>query len=358
MIVPFANIAKVNHELATEIKQAFDHTLASNSLIMGPELEAFEREWARYCGAGHAVGVACALDALSLLLRASGVGVGDYVVVPAHTYIATWMAVSALGAIPVPVDCGDDGRMDQAALDDMLYRTDAAAVLVTHLYGYEEDIDGIRSVIRLSGRNIPLFVDAAQAHGTLAIADGAAFSFYPTKNLGCLGDGGAVVTRDKRLAEHVRVLRNYGSSVKNDHRTLGVNSRLDEVQAAVLRVKLPSLNKWNTRRTDNADVYRKMLSKTPQVTLPPPGNTINHLYVIQHPERNRLKSALEAVGIETAVHYPIPPHLSVAYQHLGHVPGQFPGAERWADRGLSLPVGPELMLDQVKYVADAIRRLA
>lgn len=355
MIVPFLDVAAQNRECKRELSEAFGRVAAGNSLILGPEVAAFEQEWAAYCGAKYAVGVGNGLDALRLILKALGIDRGDEVIVPANTYIATWMAVSAVGAWPVPVDVNcftwnvDPGLVAKV----MTYRT--KAIIAVNLYGMPADFDGLQEVA--AKRRIPIIVDAAQSHGVDCKGLTAAYSFYPTKNLGALGDGGAVVTDDQQIADSVRRLRNYGSIARNVHTEVGCNSRLDEVQAAFLRAKLLMLDVWNGRRRDNAAIYEEELA-TGRYTLPMTGPAREwHQYVIAHKDRDALRKRLAAVEIGTDVHYPTPPHLQPVYAGRWKEDA-FPIAEALARDCLSLPIGPELTEGQVRYVAEEVRRLA
>ncbi|MDG9723676.1 DegT/DnrJ/EryC1/StrS family aminotransferase [Streptomyces sp. DH41] len=332
----------------------------SGRYLLGPELSAFEEEFARYCENDHCVGVGSGLDALELTLRALEVGPGDEVIVPGHTYIATWLAVSAVGARPVPVEPeADSYLMDPQRLADAITpRT--RAVMPVHPYGHPADLDAIDAVA--AARGIPVLEDAAQAHGAryrgrrAGARYAAAFSFYPGKNLGALGDAGAVVTSDARLAERVRLLRNYGSRVKYRHEVPGRNSRLDEIQAAALRVKLPYLDRWNARRAEVAARYTEGLAGLPGLAVPAVrswAEPVWHQYVVRAARRASLVSALEAAGVETLVHYPVAVHRSEAY--AGAATGPLPRCERLADEVLSLPMGPQLTAQDVTAVIAAVR---
>ncbi|MEU8605069.1 DegT/DnrJ/EryC1/StrS family aminotransferase [Streptomyces parvulus] len=332
----------------------------SGRYLLGPELAAFEEEFARYCENEHCVGVGSGLDALELALRALDVGPGDEVIVPAHTYIATWLAVSAVGARPVPVEPeADSYLMDPERLADAC-TSRTRAVMPVHPYGHPADLDAIDAVA--AARGIPVVEDAAQAHGAryrgrrAGSRYVAAFSFYPGKNLGALGDAGAVVTSDARLAERVRLLRNYGSRVKYRHEVPGTNSRLDEIQAAALRVKLTCLDGWNARRAEVAARYTEGLAGLPGLDVPtvrPWAEPVWHQYVVRTARRAALVSALEAAGVETLVHYPVAVHRSEAYARA--VDGPLPRSERLADEVLSLPMGPQLTAQDVTAVIAAVR---
>jgi len=324
-------------------------------------VDRFEREFADYCGVPHAIGLDSGLSALELALRAAKVGVGDEVITQANTFIATAGAIIAVGARPVLVDCDDHGAIDPAAIDAAVTpRT--RAIIPVHLFGRICDIEAILQVA--TKRQIHVIEDACQAHGALlggrragSFGVSAAFSFYPAKNLGAFGDGGMLVTNSPEVDRTVRELRNYGQRVKYEHVALPLNHRLDTIQAAVLRVKLPHLDGWNARRRYLADAYREHLAGLP-VTLPASdeeGRHVYHLFVIQAEDRDGLRAALGERGIETGVHYPRPLHLQPVLNELGYRRGAFPNAERLAEHSLSLPMYPELSLEHVEQVAVAIR---
>jgi dTDP-4-amino-4,6-dideoxygalactose transaminase len=362
MGVPFVDLAAEHRELRSEIDAAIRRVLDDGSFILGAELSRFEEEFGAYCGRRAAVGVGSGLDALALALEAAGIGPGDEVITAANTYIATVLAISRVGASPVLVDCRqDDFNIDPAALDAAVTRR-TRAVIAVHLYGRLADMGPILDITRRHG----LFVleDAAQAHGAVrggrragAFGDAAAFSFYPSKNLGACGDGGIVVTDDEALAERIRRLRNYGQRTKNDHEVRGGNSRLDTLQAAILRVKLRGLDGRNEARRIAADRYRQRLSGLPLVLpAPPPGREshVYHLYVVRVVDRDRIQRRLGEAGVETAVHYPRPVHLQEAYRDLALASGSFPVAERLAGEILSLPMFPTLSAEAVDRVGDAL----
>jgi dTDP-4-amino-4,6-dideoxygalactose transaminase len=364
MGVPFLTLAPAYRELRAELEAACLRALASAHYILGPELERFEAEFAAYCGVRHCVGVANGLDALTLILRAAGIGPGDEVLVPGHTFVATWMAVTAAGATPVGVDVDPHTyNLDPAKLDAAITpRT--RAVMPVHLYGLPADMDRVNSVARRYG--LLVVEDAAQAQGaklngkrTGGLGDAAGFSLYPTKNLGAVGDAGVVTTDDDALAERVRRLRNYGSAVKYHHDEVGLNSRLDEIQAAILGVKLRYLDEWNARRGDLAEHYLRLLAGAPGVQLPvvPPGcDPVWYVFVIAHPRRDALRESLTAAGVQTLIHYPVPPHQSGAYQAGGCVANHLPVSERLAGQVVSLPLSPHHSREEVEAVAAAVRR--
>jgi dTDP-4-amino-4,6-dideoxygalactose transaminase len=362
MKVPFLDLKREYHALRDELDAACSRAMESGWYILGAEVEQFEREFAAYCGAKHCVGVGNGLDALALILRGLGIGAGDEVIVPSNTYIATWLAVSHVGARPVPVEPEPASfNLDPARLERAI-TTRTRAVLAVHLYGLPADMDPVREVARRHG--LKVIEDAAQAHGarykgrrTGVLGDAAGFSFYPTKNLGAFGDGGAVVTDDDVLAARVLELRNYGSARKNEHPVKGYNSRLDELQAALLRVRLRRLDECNARRRALAGLYASLLRGT-EVSLPseqPGSEHAWHLYVIRSRRRDALREALEARGVGTLIHYPTPPHLQAAYAELGLEAGALPLAEAMHREVLSLPMGPYLAEDEARFVASAIR---
>ena len=363
MNVPFLDVGATYRELRTAHDAAYQRVMDSGWVLLGRELEAFEAEFAAYCGVPHCVGVANGLDALHLVLRAWDIGPGDEVIVPSNTYIATWLAVSMVGATPVPVEPDPDTfNLDPARLADAL-TSRTRAILPVHLYGQAADMEPIMTLAATHG--LKVLEDNAQAQGarvqghvTGGLGHAAGNSFYPGKNLGAFGDGGAVTTHDAELADRVRLLRNYGSRKKYFNEVAGVNSRLDELQAAFLRVKLPQLDEWNDRRRAVAVFYQRELAGLPSLRLPvvPLGHEPAwHLFVVRHPRRDALQAHLQASGVATLVHYPVPPHLSGAYSAVGWRRGAFPLAEQLADDVLSLPIGPHCTLEQATLVAAAVR---
>ncbi len=362
MNVPFLDLKASYHEMEAEFDAASRRLMDSGWYILGQEVEGFEAEFAAYCGAKYCVGVGNGLEALHLILRAMEVGSGNEVIVPANTYIATWLAVSYAGARPVPVEPDertyniDPSRIERAVTS----RT--RAIIPVHLYGQPADMDPIKEVATRHG--LKVIEDAAQAHGARykghragGLGDAAAFSFYPSKNLGAFGDGGAVVTDDLVLADRVRVLRNYGSRVKYHHEAKGFNSRLDELQAALLRVKLGKLDEWNARRRHIADDYLHALQELTSLVLPYVPDWAEpawHLFVVRHLKRDALQRHLEKAGVGTLIHYPVPPHLSGAYAGLAYRSGAFPITERVANEVLSLPMGPHLTAEQIALVLREI----
>lgn len=360
--IPFLDMKSPYQELREELDAAHERVMTSGWYIGGVEVEAFEQQFAAYCGAKHCVGVANGLDALHLILRAWGIGPGDEVIVPSNTYIASWLAVTYAGARPVPVEpLPDTYNIDPARIPAAI-SAHTRAIMAVHLYGQPAQMERVNAVAREYG--LKVVEDAAQAHGALykgqksgSLGDAAGWSFYPGKNLGAFGDAGAVTTNDDRLADSIRVLRNYGSRVKYYNEVRGFNSRLDPLQAAFLGVKLMHLDEWNSRRKALAGRYLEGLSIMPELILPgiaPETDPCWHLFVIRHPRRDALREHLENKGIGTLIHYPIPPHLSTAYQDAGHIRGNFPIAEASAETVLSLPMGPHLRPEQVDRVIDAV----
>ncbi|MGH9928643.1 MAG: DegT/DnrJ/EryC1/StrS family aminotransferase [Pyrinomonadaceae bacterium] len=366
MNVPFLDLKAAYTELKDDLDRAYQRVMESGSFILGPEVAAFETEFAEFCEAKYCLGVANGLDALHLILRALAIGAGDEVIVPSNTYIATWLAVSYAGATPVPVEPDERTyNLDPARLEAAITQR-TKAIIPVHLYGQPADMDPINEIAAPYG--IKVVEDAAQAHGarykrkrTGSLGDVAAFSFYPGKNLGALGDAGAVVTNDAALAERLRLLRNYGSPVKYRHDVKGFNSRLDELQAALLRVKLGRLGEWNERRKQVASYYLEKLGGVPDLRLPfVPGwaEPAWHLFVVRHPRRNALQHWLAAAGVDTLIHYPLPPHLQPAYQELGQPRGYFLFSEALAEEVLSLPMGPHFSAAEQDYVISKISSAA
>lgn len=361
MKIPFLDLGASYRELKSEIDTAVLSVLDSGWYILGPEVEAFEAEWAEYCDAKHAVGLANGLDALILALRALDVGPGDEVIVPSNTYIATWLAVSAVGAVPVPVEPDPATHNIDSTRIAAAITPQTKVLLPVHLYGQTADIDPILTLARQHG--IAVVEDAAQAHGALykgkrigAHGDIVCWSFYPGKNLGALGDGGAITTNRADLADKVQMLRNYGSRVKYVNEVQGVNSRLDPIQAAVLRVKLKHLDDWTDRRRTIADLYTKGLEDSGLILphVPHWADPVWHLYVVRSTERDALQQRVGATGVGTLTHYPIPPHMQEAYSGLGMAANAFPLARQMADEVLSLPIGPQMDKQSATLVCSAV----
>lgn len=361
-MIPFLDLKAAYDELSSEIEVALLRATRSGWYIGGTEVETFESEFAAYTGSSCCVGVGNGLDALTLALRAMNVGPGDEVIVPSNTYIATWLAVSAVGATIVPVEPSPGQFNIEAHQIESKITARTKVILPVHLYGIPADMDAICALAKQY--KLLILEDAAQAHGAEVRGrrigqhgDAVAWSFYPGKNLGALGDGGAVTTSDVDLAKRIRLLANYGSATKYYNQEQGVNSRLDPLQAAVLSVKLAVVDEWNTRRALLAQTYIEGLQDLPvQLSLSPEwAKTIWHLFVIETPLRDALQAWLKANDVQTLIHYPVPPHLQLAYQSLGWRPGQFPLAEQYANQVLSLPMGPQLSIQAVNRVIELIR---
>jgi dTDP-4-amino-4,6-dideoxygalactose transaminase len=364
MKVPFLDLQSAYRELQAELDAAARRVLESGWYILGQEVDAFEREFAAYCETKHCIGVGNGLDALILILRACEIGAGCEVIVPANTYIATWLAISYVGATPVPVEPNlqtynlEPGRIENAITN----RT--RAIIPVHLYGQPAEMKPIREIALR--HNLKVIEDAAQAHGSVYqgkraghLGDAAAFSFYPTKNLGAFGDAGAVVTDDDDIADRVRILRNYGSRTRYQNEVKGINSRLDPIQASFLRVKLKHLDEWNSRRHKIAAQYLDALKEQPDLVLPsvaPAAESAWHLFVLRHRRREDLLKHLNEAGIGTLVHYPIPPHLSGAYVNEGWKRGDFPLTEEIANTIFSVPINPHLNGDTIAYVINGLQK--
>lgn len=360
-MVRFLDLRAAYLELKAETDSAITRVLDSGWYLLGKELESFEREYAQFAGAAHAVGVANGLDALILSLRAMGIGPGDEVIVPANTYIATWLAVSAVGAVPVPVEpVPGVWNIDPSRIESSI-TSRTKALLPVHLFGQPADLEPILEIARRYG--LQVLEDAAQAHGATyrgrrigAHSGAVAWSFYPGKNLGCLGDGGAVTTNDAALADRLRVLRNYGSRVKYQNEVKGSNSRLDEIQAAILRVRLRYLDVWNGRRRVQAARYLAAFGQSEDVRTPRVIDGVEpvwHLFVVDVADRDAFQARLRERGVETLIHYPVPPHLSNAYA-ADRTWGAFPITEAAARAHLSLPIGPHLQPAQQEEVIEAV----
>lgn len=359
--IPFLDLKQPYLELKAEVDRAYQRVMDSGWYIHGEELKAFEAEFADYCNVKYCIGVGNGLDALHLILRAMDIGDGDEVIVPSNTFIATWLAVSYAGAMPVPVEPNEktyniDPERIEAAVTEK-----TKAIMPVHLYGQPADMVPILEIA--SRYSLKVIEDAAQAHGarykgkkTGGLGDAAGFSFYPGKNLGAFGDGGAVTTNDSTIAEKVSRLSNYGSQVKYAHDVKGYNSRLDELQAAFLRVKLRKLDEWNGRRKVIADVYLKGLADLSDLTLPyvPDwAEHVWHLFVIRTSKRDQLQKYLEDQGIQTLIHYPFPPHKQGAYKDMSGL--ALPVSEQLHNEVLSLPMGPALTEKDTTSIIGSIR---
>jgi dTDP-4-amino-4,6-dideoxygalactose transaminase len=362
--VPFVDLKAQYDAIRSEVWTAMEDVLSTTSFVMGPALDRFEEAFARYNGAAYCIGVGSGTAALSLALQALDIGEGDEVIVPANTYIATALAVSATGARPVLVDVCDDYLIDVEAIERAVTpRT--RAIMPVHLYGQVVPMEPVLDVARRHGLRV--VEDACQAHGARwngrragTFGDLGCYSFYPGKNLGCYGDGGAIVTNDRELYERLRLLRDFGQREKYVHLIKGGNSRLDTLQAAVLNVKLQYIDAWNERRRSNARLYDELLRSA---GFPVPqrlagGEHVYHLYVTQVNDRDAVRAKLAESGVATGIHYPIPIHRQRAYADLGYGEGSFPVTEAAAPRLLSLPMYPELSEEQIRYVADMLAEVA
>ena len=360
--VPFVDLKAQYQTIRDEVRAEVDNVFESTQFILGDAVEKFERDFASYLGVKHVIGVGSGLDALRLALEAEGIGAGDEVIIPANTFIATALAVSATGAKPVLVDCREDTYQIDPALIEQAITPRTKVIMPVHLYGQAADIAAIVEIARNHG--LEVIEDAAQAHGTRFMGQrcgtfglAGCFSFYPGKNLGAYGDGGAVVTNDDDFAKRVNSLRNYGQKQKYVHVEKGINSRLDTVQAAVLNVKLRHLDDWNAARRAHAAMYSDSLAKDFIVpSIDPRGEHIFHLYVVRTRDRDELQKHLNSRGIQTGIHYPIPIHLQEAYRDLGLGKGSFPVTENLADEIISLPMFPELSQHQIGLVIEALSK--
>jgi dTDP-4-amino-4,6-dideoxygalactose transaminase len=364
--IPFLDFTGPYDELKKDLDDAYFRFMRSAWYVLGQEVEMFEQEFASYCGVKYCVGVGNGLEALHLILRAYGIGAGDEVIVPSNTYIATWLAVSYAGATPVPVEPDPESfNIDPERIRAAL-TSRTKAIMAVHLYGQSADMDPIMNIAAQHG--LKVIEDNAQAQGarysgcrTGSLGHAAGNSFYPGKNLGAFGDAGAITTDDADLADQIRMLRNYGSKKKYFNECKGFNSRLDELQAAFLRVKLRKLDEWNGRRRKVAERYLLELQSVTGLTLPVVSKTeepVWHLFVVRCEKRDELQHALADAGIGTLIHYPVPPHLSGAYAVNHWKRGDFPVAENLADTVLSLPMGPHLSDDQIACVVSAVNEAA
>lgn len=362
--VPFVDLKTQGLQLLPQYQAALASIVERAAYIMGPEMREFEAAFAEFCGCPHAVGVSSGTDALVLAYRALGIGPGDEVILPANTFMATAEAVSHAGGTPVVVDClPQTANIDPAAIDGAVTERTKAVVPV-HLFGQPADMDTITAVAERHG--LVVIEDACQAHGAThkgrpvgSLGSVAAFSFYPGKNLGALGDGGAVTTADAELAERVRVLRNHGEKTKSNHTIVGYCNRLDNLQSAFLRIKLQHLPEWNRARRSAAKRYDDLLAGVAGVTAfqeRPDVEAVYHLYVVQVDDRDAVKVKLAEAGVDTGIHYPLPVHLQPAYAHLGYTRGDFPVAEHLAERILSLPMFPEITSGQIEYVVEQLAK--
>lgn len=362
MQVPFLDFHAPYLELKAELDAAYLRVMESGWYILGKEVEAFETEFATYCETKYCIGVGNGLEALHLILQAMDIGTGDEVIVPANTYIASWLAVSQVGATLIPVEPDEKTYNIDPSLIENVITDRTKAIMAVHLYGQPADMDAINEIaVR---HNLKVIEDAAQAHGARyknrrvgSLGDAAGFSFYPTKNLGAIGDAGAVTTNNPELADKIRLLRNYGSRVKYENEIQGYNSRLDELQAAFLRIKLVKLDEWNARRVEVAGKYLKVLSKNSSLTLPfvPDwAEPVWHLFVVRHPKRDSLQQNLKLASVGTLIHYPIPPNLSGAYKGKDAF-GCFPISESISSQVISLPLSPHITEQEVYLVLESLQ---
>ncbi|MFL0165532.1 DegT/DnrJ/EryC1/StrS family aminotransferase [Candidatus Clostridium helianthi] len=363
MEVPFLNFKPMHNEIKDEILDVFEKIYDNNWFILGPYVEAFEKEFSKYCGANYCISCGNGLDALSIILRGYDIGEGDEVIVPANTYIATALAVSYVGAKVILVEPDiNTFNIDVTKIEAAITKK-TKAIIAVHLYGRPAEIDKIKPLCKKY--NLKLIEDSAQAHGAIYngqkagnLGDAAGFSFYPGKNLGALGDGGAILTNDKELAEKVRAIRNYGSKIKYYNEYKGVNSRLDEIQAGYLSIKLKSLDKWNSYRQKVAKVYLEKITNNklilPNIDLET--DSIWHVFALRTEFRDELVAYLNSHGISTVIHYPIPIHLQKAYKELGYKEGDFPLAESISKTVLSIPIWYGMTNEEINYVIDILNK--
>lgn len=364
MNINFLDVKSTYTELENEINGAITNVLKSGRYILGNEVDLFENEWAKYCEADFSVGVGNGFDALQLSLRALGVGQGDEVIVPSNTYIATWLAVSHCGAKPVPVEPNEETYNINPLLIEKAITDKTKVILPVHLYGQPADLDPILKIAKK--HNLYVLEDAAQCHGARyksrrigTHGDAVCWSFFPGKNLGAFGDGGAITTNNKEIATKLKVLRNYGSEKKYYNSYLGFNSRLDPIQAAILRIKLKVLDKWNSRRKNIAFNYLKLLEnlniKIPFV--PSWADPVWHLFVVRTQKRDIFQTQLFSRGIETIIHYPVPPHKQKAFTEKGYNNQHLPISENMAKEIISLPIGPHLEDKDLKFIISSIQEI-
>ncbi len=365
MSIAFLDLKSPHLEIRNELDAAYYDVIEKGIFINGPQLEAFENEFAIACGSRHCVGVGNGLDALKLILHSCGIGPGDEVIVPANTFIATWLAVTHVGATPVPVEpLIETYNIDPEQIESSI-NARTRAIIPVHLYGQPANMNAINEIAKRKG--LIVIEDAAQSQGAVyhgrysgSLAFAAAHSFYPGKNLGALGDAGAITTNDDDLARRLRMIRNYGSTIKYRHEMLGFNSRLDELQAAFLRVKLRRLPIWNERRRQIANRYKDGLLGLSDIILPSDSNQVLsswHLYVVRTKQREAIQIALNQKGIETGIHYPKSPHLQEAYAASGFNVGSFPLTEKIQTEVLSLPIGPHMNLEDADLVIRELRNI-
>lgn len=359
--VPFVNLKAQHSAVASEVDQAIASVLERTAFILGPEVSRFEEAFANYCDSDHAIGVSSGTSALELAVRAFGIGPGDEVITVANTFIATALGITYAGATPVIVDTNPDTYLMDAELVEKAITPRTKAIIPVHLYGQPVDMDPILDLAKK--HNLVVIEDACQAHGATykgkkagSLGDAAAFSFYPAKNLGAYGDGGMVVTNNAEVAEYIHIMSNVGQTKKYHHKLKGYNHRLDNLQAAILEVKLPHLDNWNAARQMWAQQYIDRLAGSDYVLPPMPenGTGVWHLFVIRSKQREKLMAFLKEKGISTGIHYPTPVHLHEAYQDLGYKAGDFPVSEKYASEILSLPMFPDMSAEMVDYVSDML----
>lgn len=363
-MIPFLNLKDINLSLKNELQKKFLQVLDSGYYILGEEVQNFEREFAEYCGTKYCVGVGNCLEALHLILEAYGIGEGDEVIVPSNTYIATWLAISMVGARIVPVEPDlATYNLDPKLIEQKITKN-TKAILVVHLYGQTADMDPINALAEKY--NLKVIEDSAQAHGASykgrkagSLGHASAFSFYPGKNLGALGDGGAVTSNDSELIEKIRMLRNYGSKIKYYNEVKGYNSRLDELQAAFLREKLKVLDSQNSERKKIAQIYLKRLNGKENIILPrvlETSDPVWHLFVIRTKNRQKFAEHLKNSRIETLIHYPVAPHLQKAYASLEFKKGTFPISEKIHEEVISIPMWPGMNDETLNTIVECILR--
>lgn len=363
MNIPFLDLKTQYKSIKPEIDAAIKRVVDSQYFILGPELEAFENEFAKYLEVKYVVGVNSGTDGLILALLSLGIGKGDEVITPVNSFIATTAAIVQVGAKPVLVDCDPDTyQIDVRRVKDAISQK-TKAILLVHLYGAPAEIDKLQDVAKRN--KLFLIEDTCQAHGATfnnkklgTFGDLGVFSFYPGKNLGAYGDGGAIVTRNKNLYEKLLKLRNYGQTEKYYNDSFGINSRLDEIQAAVLRVKLKYLDEWNKKRQVIANKYSKGLSNFKTQRIINKGVSNYYLFVIESDKRDQLQEYLLKNGIQTLIHYPIPIHLQKAHEYLGYKKGSFPEAENIANKIISIPIYPELRAEEIDFIIKAINKFS
>lgn len=361
MKVPFVNFKPMHNEIENEVSKKFKEIYEKNWFVLGQEVLTFEKKFAEYCNSKFCVGCGNGLDALYLILRGYDISVGDEVIIPSNTFIATALAVSYVGAKPVLVEpCIDTYNINYKNIESKITKK-TKAIIAVHLYGQPADLDEINKIAKKY--NLKVIEDAAQAHGALykgrkvgTLGDAAAFSFYPGKNLGALGDGGAVVTNDEELQKKIRALLNYGSDYKYHHIYQGINSRLDEIQAAFLTIKLKNLDRWNKNRKLIAERYLKEInnSKIIKPHVDKFADPIWHVFVLRTEKRDEFKNYLKNNGIETNIHYPIPIHLQKAYDELNVSKGELPIVEKLSNEVISIPMYYGMTTQEIKYVIDVI----